>query len=168
VNSHTARIRVDYSDPAMLQAAVTALGGIWLGSGVHRLYEGDIAGIGFTLPGWLYPVVLQENGELAYDDFNGVWGNPADLQRLQVAYTVATAERAALVQGWQCERTEAGLTIYHPSGGTLTVAAGTVDANGFQGQGCHDAILALGMRLESLQSKPEYAQTAAQVMQASG
>lgn len=161
-NSHTARIKVDYSDADALKAAVAALGGNWLGHGIHRLYEGPATGYGFRLPGWTYPIVLQE-GELSFDDFGGVWGNVADLERLRGAYVIAVAEKAALAQGWQCEHTEGGLTIYHPSGGTLTVTGGAVDANGFQGQGCHEAILALGLPVQDLQAKAEYAQTAAKV-----
>lgn len=165
VNSHTARIKVDYADSDMLKAAVAALGGTWLGHGSHRLFDGDAIGHGFTIPGWRYPIVWQDSGELAYDDFNGAWGNVADLERLKSAYALATAERAAQAQGWQCERTQDGLTIYHPSGGTLTVTCSAIDANGFQGQGCHDAMLALGLSLDGLQAKPEHARVAAQVMQ---
>jgi len=162
VDSHTARIKVEYADAASLQAAVAALGGTWLGHGNHRLFEGQAMGHGFTLPGWQYPIVLQD-GELSYDDYSGAWGNVADLERLKVAYTIAKAEQAALMQGWQCERTQDGLTIYHPAGGTLAIKSGTIDANGFQGQGCHEAILALGLPLQDLQSKPEFAQTTARI-----
>ena len=169
VNSHTVRVKVEYTDPGALERAVQALGGKWLGSGSHRLFEGMVTGHGFKLDQWNYPIVLQPNGELAFDDFNGRWGNPADLERLKGEYALAVAEQAAQTQGWLCERTEVGLRVHHPSGGTLDVTpGGMVDACGFVGHGCHDAILALRMPVLEAQVKPEYGQVAAQVQLPAG
>jgi hypothetical protein len=157
VNSHTARIAVEFRDPSTLTGAVQAMGGTWLGPGTHPLFSGPVAGHGFQLPGWRYPLVLEASGELAYDDFNGHWGNVADLETLKGQYAMGAAEQAAQAQGWLCERSPQGLTIHHPSGGTMTVSAtGQVDAVGFVGQGCHDAILTLGLPLTDVQAKPEY------------
>jgi hypothetical protein len=163
-DSHTARIEVDFTDPASFQAAVESLGGTWLGAGTHRLFEGEVAGLGFRLPDWQYPLVLQGDGQLAYDDYRGCWGNVRDLERLKGAYALCAAEQAARAQGWLTERTGEGLLIHHPTGGTLTVTAGgAVDANGFCGQGCHEAVLQLGLPVTEVQAKPEFGQVAAEV-----
>ena len=164
--SHTVHIRVDFKDRKRLESAVKALGGRWLGKGTHRLYGGSYTGDGFTLPNWQYPLVFRDDGQMAYDDFNGAWGDVKDLDRLRAAYALDTAQKAAETQGWQTEFVGENLVIYHPEGGTLTVApGGTVDATGFQGKGCLDSILALGLPVESAQAKPEFSAVAAQVQQ---
>ncbi len=163
VHSHTATVKVDFADPDALRAAVLAMGGKWLGEGMHRLFSTQHTGLGFTLPGWSYALVAEKAGTLAYDDFNGHWGNPADLERLKAEYAVSKAETAALALGWQCERTAEGLTVYHPSGGHLTVTGATAEAHGFHGQGCHDALLSLGLNLQGLEAKPEFTQVAAEI-----
>jgi len=163
VDSETVRVKVEYSDPDTLRRVVGMLGGAWLGSGVHRLFDGTVTGNGFTLPGWQYPLVQTPDG-LSYDDYHGAWGNVADLERLKGLYTLAKAEQAATAQGWQCERSGTDLVIHHPSGGTLTVTpGGTIDAGGFVGKGCHDAIMALGLPVSDATAKPEYSQVASEV-----
>lgn len=158
VNSHTVRVTVDLRDDRALGDAVAALGGSVLGRGTHRLYQGDESGLGFRLPGWRYPLVARPDGTLAYDDYNGAWGRVADIDRLRGEYTLALAARRAAELGWLCERAGESMTIYHPSGGTLSVTAdGTIDAAQFVGRGCHDAILTLGLgRIAQAQAKPEY------------
>ena len=173
VMSHTVKIKVAFTDPAALQSGVESMGGTWLGMGTHSLYSGDRGGYGFTLPGWNYPLVLDwpalselkaGKGELFYDDYGGKWGNVADLEKLTSAYAVGVAEQAAIAQGWQCEHNEEGLVIYHPSGGTLTVrGTGVMDAAGFAGKGCHEAIEQLGLPFDVLGVKPEYGQVKAEV-----
>lgn len=164
VDSHTVKVAVEYRDAAALEAAVVAMGGQWLGHGCHHLYQGDVGGLGFTLPGWRYPLVLA-GSSLAYDDYGGRWGRVGDLSRLQSRYLVALAQQRASELGWLHEPLGDGLLIHHPSGGSLTVAAdGTVDANGFHGVGCHDAIVNLDLgRWADAQAKPEYEHSPARV-----
>ncbi len=165
VNSHTAQIKVDFGDADTLRAAVESMRGEWLGQGSHKLFEGPVVGNGFRLPHWVYPLVVSDDGQLHYDDYRGQWGRVSDVEALKAAYSLAVAEQAARTQGWPTERTEAGeLVIHHPSGGSLTVSpGGLLDATGFQGAGCHDAMMQLGLNLSELQAKPEYGQVAAEV-----
>lgn len=174
VHSHTARIRVEYTDLAALEQAVKNIGGQWLGVGTHRLFEDDHQGNGFYLPFangrerngvamWNYPIVLEESGQLAYDDYGGRWGDVNQLKALEQEYAYVKAELAAQVQGWQTERTSQGVTIYHPSGGSLTVSsAGQVEMQGFHGKGCHEALMTLGLPLDDMQATSEYVQEKAQ------
>lgn len=92
------------------------------------------------------------------------WGDVAHLEVLKSEYAIAVAEQSASQLGWTCERTEAGLLIHHPSGGTMTVNKNTVDACNFQGHGCHEAIMALGLPWESAVAKPEYSQVKAEAV----
>jgi hypothetical protein len=161
VHSHTVRVRVEFRNIEALRAAVLQLNGQWLGNGNHALYQTQEVGHGFRLPNWRYPLVLRPDGSLALDDYHGAWGNRADIDRLKAAYAVAAAERQCAELGWYTERQADGsLLIYHPSGATMTVAAdGTVDAQGFHGQGCESATHAIAQAIggvtDSLR-KPEY------------
>jgi hypothetical protein len=171
VNSHTVKVRVEFSNAAALAAAVAALGGEFIGCGEFELFERErggnrqkIAGLGFRLPGWNYPLIAQPGGDLAFDNFEGYWGNIADLDRLRAEYAAAAAVQAAAALGWAAERLPAGgVRVFHPAGGFLDVdAAGGVDANGFGGVGCHSAAAelaaAIGKPIE-FQAKAEFYQT---------
>lgn len=163
VNSHTAKIVVEFRDPETLRLAIEAMGGKWLGHGTHKLYSSSHEGHGFTLQGWRFPIVLEAGNRLAFDNYNGAWGDVSQLDRLKGEYALSTAQAAAQAQGWLCERNSAGLTVHHPQGGTITVtASGEVDAIGFMGQGCHDAIMALG-QMTDMKAKPEYTQVQANI-----
>lgn len=165
VTSHTARVAVEFRDGDTLRGAVLAMGGTWIGQGCHQLFEGSEIGQGFTLPGWKFPLVAGLDGNLKFDDYKGRWGNVKDIEKLKAAYAVASVEQAAMINGWQCERTaEGGLTVFHPAGGTLNVGKdGSIDAQQFTGTGCHDAMMQLGVPLEGLTAKPEYAQQIASI-----
>ena len=55
VDSHTATIRVSYTDPEQLRIAVESMGGVWLGHGHYDLGDTQQDGYGFRLPmagGW--------------------------------------------------------------------------------------------------------------------
>jgi hypothetical protein len=155
VDSHTATVVVDYKDWPAFKGALESIGGTWLGMGCHGLADGKVTGFGFALPGWELPLVLGEGGTLSYDDYGGRWGNVADLKRLESAYAREVCRRAAESLGWLVESAESGaLTIYHPSGGTLTVSGeGKLDLEGFVGNSCHDALLSLGVPLSDVSPK---------------
>lgn len=138
--SHTVKVKVSYSSLAALSKAVEAMGGKVLGDGTHKLFDAAHAGFGFTLKGWNYPLVLKADGELAFDDYGGQWGNRADLDRLRGEYALARAEEHCAQVGWQCERASEGVRVYHPDGGTFLVTAdGVVDASNFTGPNCVEA-----------------------------
>ena len=158
--SHTVKVKVELKDCAALARVVIAIGGSVLGEGTHALYAAAEQGFGFTLPGWQFPLVLKDNGELAFDDYKGAWGKVSDIDKLKDAYALSVARSAAEQQGWLCEDQAGGLVIFHPDGGTLTVRPdGTVDAAGFEGCGCTNATdaieRAMGTR-QNEQVKDEY------------
>jgi hypothetical protein len=180
INSHTVKVRVEFANAAALAAAVAAVGGEYIGRGEFELFERErgggrqrFAGLGFRLPGWNYPLIAQAGGELAFDNFNGHWGDVADLDRLRAEYAAAAAELAAAALGWISERQPNGaVRVYHPAGGFLDVdRAGGVDANGFNGRGCHAAAAelaaAIGKPIE-FNAKAEFYQNDQSVNVAAG
>lgn len=164
VHSHTVKISIELRDMDALRAAVNALGWEWMGRGKHRLYAETVEGYAFKPTGWSYPAILGSNGQLSTDTFEGRWGNVADLERLKAEYSTAKAEAAAVMLGWQCERTEAGLVIHHPAGGQITISGANADFAGFVGGECHEARLALGIQGD-VENKPQAAQVVASVQQ---
>ncbi len=165
VHSHTVKITVPYKDPRTLERAVKSLGWAWLGYATHQLCTSSALGHGFTPEGWLLPAILDAEGQMHTDTFNGQWGDLAKLDLLKCEYAIATAMQAAEELGWQCERTDTGLTVHHPDGGILIVSKeGVCETTGFIGSGCHSARESLHLAADGLaQNKPEFGQVAAQV-----
>jgi hypothetical protein len=169
VHSHTSVVAIELRDGRALKAAVEALGGTFVGQGEYKLYSSKETGTGFRLPGWHFPLVSRADGSLAYDDYNGAWGNVSDLQRLKGMYAIEAARLAAQDLGWYTELHGADLVIHHPDGGTLTVTPdGTVDAACFLGRDCTAAAApieaALGRKVDT-SLKPEYFQERAKITQ---
>lgn len=48
-----------------------------------------------SLPGWRYPMLIDKNGTVSYDNFNGQWGPQDVLDGLLQAYVVETITRKA-------------------------------------------------------------------------
>ena len=139
--SHTVTIKIEMKNPAILRAAAEALGGQWIGEGTHKLFSTQTAtGHGFTLPRWRFPLVAQADGNLAFDDYHGEWGNVADLEKLKTRYAIEAARAEAQNLGWYAEdQADGTLLIYHPDGGTLLVTPAGLDAAGFTGAACSAA-----------------------------
>lgn len=161
VYSHTTRVKVEYKSPDDFGRAALAMGGTVLGQGTYQFYDRSReTGFGINLLNWKYPIVLREDGSIAMDNYQGAWGDPEDLKRLQQHYTIEVARSAATAQGWSSDMNAQGeLVIFHPDGGTLTVSkTGTVDAANFVGASCvaAGAIIENAMgRTISTQNKPE-------------
>jgi hypothetical protein len=70
--------------------------------GTTRLYSGEASGLMVQLPGWLYPVVIDTaTGEVRYDNYNGVWGEQAHLDRFLQVYAVEVVKLEARKKGYQ-------------------------------------------------------------------
>ena len=103
--SHIVRIQTQIRDPVAVQAACTRLGLAQPEQGTFQLYASAATGLAVRLPDWLYPVVCRTDvGELAYDNFNGAWGDLAHLHRFQQAYAVEKTRLEARRQN--CSITE--------------------------------------------------------------
>jgi hypothetical protein len=100
--SHIVTIQTKVRDPAAVAAACQRLGLAAPVEGTTRLYSGEASGLLVQLPGWLYPVVIDTTtGELRYDNFEGRWGEQAQLDRFLQVYAVEVVKLEARKKGYQ-------------------------------------------------------------------
>ena len=98
--SHIVTVRAQVKDPAAVEAACRRLGLAQPTHGKATLYSGQIEGLIVSFPGWTYPVVIDTTtGEVKYDNYEGRWGDPAELSRLLQMYAVEKAKLEARRKG---------------------------------------------------------------------
>ena len=103
--SHVATITLEFRDPAALADAAAACG-LALAEDTVTFFDGTrVTGTALRLPGWQYPVVVDAQGRLFYDHYEGRWGDLAHLHRFQQAYGEAATRRFAHAQGFRVTRT---------------------------------------------------------------
>lgn len=89
--------------------------------GEHRLYNSTETGYAVKLPGWRYPIVLNESG-IAMDNYNGSWGDEAKLnaflRRVSAEKIITEARR----KGYEILEAEVDGEI------KLTLTGGDMDA----------------------------------------
>ena len=87
--SHVATITLEFRDSAALADAAAACG-VGLAPDTVRFFDGTrVTGTAVRLPGWQYPVVVDAQGRLFYDHYEGRWGDLTHLHRFQQAYAEA-------------------------------------------------------------------------------
>lgn len=90
--SHIVRIKAEVRDPEGVSAACRRLGLRAPVHGTAELFQTQATGLLVELPGWLYPVVIDTTAaEVRYDNYEGAWGDQAQLHRLLQAYAVEKA-----------------------------------------------------------------------------
>ena len=98
--SHIVSLQSQIRDPVALAAACGRLG---LGppvQGTAQLFADKAEGLIVQLPGWAYPVVVDTSaGSIRYDNYNGQWGQQAELDKLLQAYAVEKARLEARKAG---------------------------------------------------------------------
>ena len=98
--SHIVNITTQIKDPIALVAACVRLGLAQPTQGKAKLFNAEAEGLIVQLPGWTYPAVIDTAaGRIAYDNFNGCWGEPKELDRLLQGYAVEKAKIEARRQG---------------------------------------------------------------------
>src|SRR5262245_55375701 len=98
--SHVVTVKTKVRDPAAVAAACKRLGLAAPVQGTARLYSGEATGLLVQLPGWRYPAVIDTTtGEVRYDNYQGCWGEQAQLDRFLQAYAVEKAKLEARRQG---------------------------------------------------------------------
>ena len=75
------------------------------GKTLHRkLYSGTIEGTtAFQLNGWNYPVVVDTEGNVQFDNFGGSWGNIDELHKVQQGYAGELSKDHGRKQGFRLE-----------------------------------------------------------------
>ena len=96
--SHTMNIQMELHDRRAIEAACMRLN-IKVEQGKHKLHATVEDGIGVFLDGWRYPIVIQENGTVKYDNYNDYWGNIQKLHELEAYYGIEKAKLEAQLKG---------------------------------------------------------------------
>ena len=100
--SHTVTIQTKVTDLTAIQDACQRLKLSQPTQGEVRLFDRVASGIGVQLDGWRFPVCIEADGNLLFDNFGGFWGVPEKLDQFQQAYAVEKAKLEARKQGYQC------------------------------------------------------------------
>ena len=101
--SHTVTIKTTITDMAAIQAACQRLKIAQPNQGEVRLFDRVAQGIGVQLDGWRFPICVEPDGNLLFDNFGGFWGVPEKLDQFQQAYAVEKAKLEARKQGYTCQ-----------------------------------------------------------------
>jgi len=98
--SHTVTIKTEIRDAAAVRAACERLKLPAPVQGKTKLFSSEVEGLAVKLPDWVYPVVADlPSGKLAYDNFNGRWGDQKELDKLIQAYAVEKCRIEARKKG---------------------------------------------------------------------
>jgi hypothetical protein len=112
--SHIAWVKSAVTDLSVVQEVASQHGYSFDAScKTHKIFMSQVEGSALHLPGWTYPIVIQPNGDLAYDHYNGLWGNPDHLQTFLHEYTTMSVLKnlqAAGIAGYvvSSERAQSG------------------------------------------------------------
>ena len=98
--SHIVSIQTEVRDPAAIRSACDRLKLPEPVFGKVKLFSSSATGWAVQLPEWRYPVVADINtGKLAYDNYNGRWGEQKQLDRFLQGYAVEKAKIEARKKG---------------------------------------------------------------------
>ena len=98
--SHIVSIRTQVRDPIAVSAACDRLQLPAPVQGTAKLFTSQASGLLVQLPRWRYPVVIDTaKGEIAFDNFNGRWGEQQHLDRFVQIYSVEKTKLEARKQG---------------------------------------------------------------------
>jgi hypothetical protein len=98
--SHTVKLRVKVKDKELFKE-IALRKGYRIEEGVTvRFYSSTERGMAVYLPGWKYPVVVTDDGEVRYDNWNGKWGKTEVLHELMQEYATELVLQTAAVQGY--------------------------------------------------------------------
>ena len=97
--SHTNRIKGQIKNKSMFIDVCNALGVNMRSGNKHKLYSGEYNGMGITLPGWKYPVIIDDAGNIIFDNYGGSWGDIKHLHGTMDKYNYNVVEAESLGQG---------------------------------------------------------------------
>jgi hypothetical protein len=98
--SHIVEVATEIRDPIAIRAACHRLKLPPPIDGEHKLFDTLAEGWGIQLPGWRYPLVCQPlTGKVQFDNYQGRWGDIAELNRFKQGYAVEKAKLEAYQHG---------------------------------------------------------------------
>jgi hypothetical protein len=100
--SHVVTIATELRDHSAISAACRRLELPPPINGTAELFSGQATGLIVRLPDWTYPVVIDTTtGKVHFDNFNGAWGDLAQLDHFLQIYAVERARIEARKKGHQ-------------------------------------------------------------------
>lgn len=97
--SHTFNVKIELHDKKALENACRRLG-LKIKEDTYYLFSSTEIGLGITLKDWSYPIVIKQDGSVAYDNYNGRWGNISKLHELEAYYGLEKAKIEAQNMGY--------------------------------------------------------------------
>lgn len=98
--SHIVQIQTEIRDPVAIRMACQRLQLPPPVQGEFQLFNSTAAGWAVHLRNWRYPVICNVNtAQLAYDNFEGRWGDCRELDHFLQGYAVEKAKIEARKQG---------------------------------------------------------------------
>ena len=98
--SHIVSIRTQVRDPVAIEAACRRLQLPAPTQGTAKLFTSEASGVIVRLPNWRFPVVCDTTtGDVRYDNYQGRWGQPAELDKFLQAYAVEKTKIEARRKG---------------------------------------------------------------------
>ena len=98
--SHIVKLQTKMTDPKAIAAACKRLGLDEPVQGTAKVYGTKVTGTVINLPGWNYPLVIEADGTVKYDNYRGSWGDEEKLNDFQQAYGLECARQMAQAKGW--------------------------------------------------------------------
>jgi hypothetical protein len=100
--SHTTTIELEIKSLSALATACRETATPYEELTSVRLFDGTLIEdcFAFTPQGWRFPVAAK-NGQLKYDNYEGAWGDVAELNRVKQRYAVNVQKEAARSRGYR-------------------------------------------------------------------
>lgn len=99
--SHIVNVQTRIHDPAAIAAACKRLNLTEPTRGKAKLFSGEAEGLLLQLPGWRYPAIIDTaSGIVAYDNFQGRWGDQSHLDRFLQAYATERVKQECRKKGY--------------------------------------------------------------------
>ena len=101
--SHIAKVDIQFKDISCIITAAKRLNYKCENVINCRFYDGtNVSGTAIYLPNWKYPIIIKEDGETVYDNYNGSWGKKEYLNGFKQIYGVEVAKKQARIKGYSC------------------------------------------------------------------
>ena len=98
--SHIVTVKTEVRDAAAIRAACRRLNLDQPEQGTFKLFSSEATGLAVKLPAWNFPIVCDTaTGQLQFDNYEGRWGDPKELDRFMQAYAVERAQQEARRRG---------------------------------------------------------------------
>jgi hypothetical protein len=97
--SHTMNIDLEIRDLDALATCAEKLG-LRIETGIFSLFSSQETGTAIFLKDWSYPAIVRTDGTVAYDTYNGMWGDEARLHELTAHYGLEKAKIEARKKGY--------------------------------------------------------------------